>query len=171
MSSDIRHRYGLLPLRTRHFVHTRFPQTVETLSEALRRTLQERLHGTFHHPDHSAYSCRDSRTGNAVRSVLRKAETRFQRKPLIYFNISILSFISYVSGKCPAGCPSKIIPLWRTACINARRSVRKDVHTENNLKWLFSTETCYYLPKLTGSAYRACRAGNCPLPLRSNLKR
>ena len=87
-----------------------------------------------HHPDPSAYSCRDSRIGNAVRSVLRKAETRFQRKPLIYFNISILSFISYVSGKCPAGCPPKIISLWRTARMNERRSVRKDVHTENDLK-------------------------------------
>ena len=64
--------------------HTRFPQTVETLSEALRRTLQERLHGTFHHPDPSAYSCRDSRIGNAVRSVLRKAETRFQKTPDIF---------------------------------------------------------------------------------------
>ena len=50
------------------------------------------------------------------------------------FNISILSFISYVSGKCPAGCPPKIISLWRTARMNERRSVRKDVHTENDLK-------------------------------------
>ncbi len=42
--------------------------------------LQERLHGTFHHPDPSAYSCRDSRIGNAVRSVSSKSRNALPEK-------------------------------------------------------------------------------------------
>ena len=49
MSSGVRCGYGLLLLRAHNFLYARFPQTGETLSEALRGPLPVRIYRAHHY--------------------------------------------------------------------------------------------------------------------------